>query len=431
MRKWVFGILALAIVVSAVPAVADEDFEFETDGQVRARLDWFDSFNDVDNGGNDNEEAASFWPFRANIGLTGSFNEMFSAYIEFQAYGFFGDDNTGLQGYSGTSGGNVDLYQGYATLNTDRWNFKFGRMEHQIGNELIIGNNSFYNGQVFDGITASSEYDSWGLDLFLFKVTEGPLTTPGDSDDTNLYGIDVDFMLGKAALTPYLLYLKDDSAMKREIGTVGILYNRPNDDNNGWDLNLELAGQFGENGTGMATVDNKGIIFEGWFGWTFGDAGRIHVGALYASGSDDPTENGWISLFEDGHAYNRLGNLDLFNAGLTGTPGRMTNIQDLNVGYTWGPSADSKHQFFAALHQFTRPETVGGADDDLGIEFDVTYSYQIVHNSALQIGAGFLSAGDALGPLADDTMRLWLQVESSWGSAKPWTSIGQEKGWMN
>jgi hypothetical protein len=311
-------------------------------------------------------------------------------------------------------------------------------MEHQIGNELILGNNSFYNGQVFDGIAADADWDSWSLGLFLFKLAEtedfpGGVTS---NDDVNLYGLDFSFALGQSNLTPYYLYLHDgaNGALRKNISTLGILWNRPTVDNDGWDLNLELAGQFGETGTDAATVDQGGILFEGWFGWTFGNAGRLHIGYLYASGDDgsDPTQNdGWNPLFEDGHAYNRLGNLDLFNANLrpTGLSG-MTNVSDLSLGYTWAPGEDSKHSFFAALHQFNLDES-GAADDDLGLEFDVTYSYEIVHNSTLQIGVGYLSAGDALGPLADDTTRLWVQIESSWGKAKPWTSIGQQSGWMN
>jgi hypothetical protein len=413
-----------------------QDFEFETEGQVRARLDWFDSFNDVDSPSVE-EDGTSVWPFRANIGLTGSFNELFSAFIELQATGYFGDDFSGRQSYPGPSSGNVVLYQGYAMLDTDRWDFKFGRMEHQMGNELIIGNDSFYNGQVFDGVTANAEWDSWGLGLFLFKLEERDNLFPqstGSSDDTNFYGADVHFNIGRSSLQPYLVYLRDDrnGAQRMNIQTVGALWKRPTVENKGFDWSAEYAQQFGETGTGGGEVDAKGYIFEGWFGWTIGKIGRFHVGALLASGDDAGVDNdGWVPLFEDDHAYNRLGDLDLFNAVFNppNNTGAGSNIEDINAGWTWDRGDESKHGFFAAVHQFNRPEAVG--DDDLGLEVDLTYAYDIVENSQLQIGAAYLSAGDLLPALTDDIMRFWIQIESSWGGAKPWSTIGQLPGWNN
>ena len=152
--------------------------------------------------------------------------------------------------------------------------------------------------------------------------------------------------------------------------------------------------------------------------WSFGNAGRVHVGYLLASGDDgsDPTEtSAWMPLFEDPHANNRLGNLDLFAS--FGGFGGMTNIADLSLGYNWW--GGERHHALVAIHSFTRPETLGGLSDDIGMELDLEYDYAYARNSKLQIGVSTLFAGDAIKEITggedDNITRIWAQVHLNWG----------------
>lgn len=446
--------LALFAVFCVVPALAeegeveildvtieeDEDKMFHVHGELRTRYEYLSNYTDLldeDNGGTDDD--IEFFPYRARIGVEGNFGHGVSAYVELQAWGQFGDSGTLPSGTDpidqvdrrqGFGGAQVDFYQGYLQLGEiagSDWNVTIGRREHVFGTELMIGNQDFYNGQFFDGARATLDKDSFDLDLFAYKIAEndifftpgGEVITGNEGDDT-FYGATANVDLSLGNIEPYILYLRDGSAFtddRLNLYTIGVNWGRLRsemDGDDGLDWNLELAGQTGERKGGGSEVDVSASIVELWLGYNFG-ANRVHVGYLMASGQD-PNSNdieAFIPLFDDGHAYNRLGNLDLFN-GDNGF-GRMSNVQDINLGYERWING-TKHYIMIAFHWLSLVESAG--EDDLGIETDLVYAYNYSNKVATEFGYSFLTAGDAAdqiaGGSADNVSRFWGQVRLRW-----------------
>ena len=471
MRKFAFGLaLVFAIGLIAVPAMAEDEGKFTSDGDVRLRWEYFGNYQDATD---DNQDSFDAFPYRARLGVEGRFSDRAWGRVDLQAAGWFGDQ-LGANGYPwpGLGGtvasrnvGWVSLYQAFVTVEGGTFDYTVGRKEHAIGNELILGNNDFYNGLTFDGITVNGDFSSWDLNVWYHQLNE----TFSAREDNGLFGVDAGFEFGSFNFHPYAVYSKSfwDGvntgtlpggirpvylAPRHDLWTVGVIFAMPGDEeeHTGIDFSVELAGQMGEtdpdssNPATNSAIDLKGYIFEGWFGFGFGDAGRIHIGTLYASGDDgtglasnSPELTAWVPLFEDPHAMNRLGDLDLFSG--FGLPGQgaadpfgfgMTNIWDVNLGYDWW--GGEKHHAKVAVHYFTRPEMANFGDcdpvtagvqecsDQIGTELDISYDYQYARNSKLEVGVATLFAGDFFtefwGPNNDDNItRLWAQIHLNWG----------------
>ena len=456
--------LALFAVFCVLPALAEEDGEIEilditieaeqdktfvVHGELRTRYEYLSNYIDLldeDNGGADDD--IEFFPYRARIGVEGNFGHGISAYVELQAWGQFGDTGTLPSGTDpigqverrqGFVGNQVDFYQGYLQLDEiagSDWKLTIGRREHTLGTELMIGNPDFYNGRFFDGARASLDKDSFDLDLFAYKISEndiffagpgGVIIDPNEGDDT-FYGASANVDVGLGDIEPYILYLRDGSTgtdLRTNLYTIGINWGRLRsemDGDDGFDWNVELAGQTGElKGGGNPEIDISTSIAELWLGYNFG-ANRVHIGYLLASGQD-PNSNdieSFIPLFDDPHAYNRLGNLDLFgdtNNFVGGGVGRMTNVQDVNLGYERWLNG-TKHYIMIAFHWLTLAETLAGASDEIGLETDLVYAYNYSSKVATEFGYSFLTPGDAadeaVGGSADNIARFWAQIRARW-----------------
>ena len=205
-------------------------------------------------------------------------------------------------------------------------------------------------------------------------------------------------------ITPYILFARD-GLIDNSFYTIGADYGRAATMDTVFDWNLEVAAQFGD----IGTLDAGGSVIEAWWGYGWGDKGhhRVHLGGYLASGDDDASDSdadGFVPLFGDGHAMNRLGDLDFIGA---------SNVTDLNVGYRY-TSDDENHSFNFSVHDFTVTDEMAGADDDLGTEFNINYGFQYSRNTAIEIGVATLSSGDALGTSADDVQRAWAQLKVTW-----------------
>lgn len=453
MRK--FGVLAgLVLVVGLVAAPAgahdEEDMEnvkFHFHGDVLVRSDYFENydFNDAlaadDNFG--------IWPYRVRAGMDVDFQNDVRAMIQFQTAQEFGTSGTNFfpgdprfffaTPTSGTE--DVNLYQGFVELNKiggSNFSARIGRQEHTFGTELLMGDNDFYTGQSFDGGRLMWGWDRFDLNAFYYKIVETnavPVSISGGSNDTNFSGLTVDWVFENwGDFDAYLLWLQA-LAIESSRATYGARWGRmiesSNDvSDNPFDWNIEAAFQSGDTGNPPTETDLSGDLVEGWFGWNWnhdgGGRSRVHIGAVMASG-DDPTtgaENeAFNPLFQDAHAHNRLGNLELISSnGLFSVSPTTTNIDDLNLGYEYW-SSEGRHGLGVAFHWLKLNEEVavpGGTDDDIGQAIDAWYDFKYNDNVAIEIGASTLLPGDlpdripAVAGSADDPLRTWAQVHLRW-----------------
>ncbi|MFQ5669359.1 MAG: alginate export family protein [Acidobacteriota bacterium] len=495
MKKFVYlGGLVLSAGLFAMPAIAangDNDDGVTLHGEFRARYDYisnFVDFQDSATSGDPLDDDIDFIPYRVRIGAKKHFSRNVSSYIELQAQGLFGEDSSPLESPGDPLGqttdlrtsGDVNLYQAYIDLKDigdSVLTLRIGRQEHRLGNELMLGDLDFYNGISFDGVRAWFDWDSFNLGVYYYDISElnirnGSILDGGDADAT-IFGIDGTWELGDTGgeIQPYILYYRDGQSFANDpntpgfgvipsglqVTTIGILFHRPVDsredvDRNAFDYSIEAATQTGTFDTNASDQDLGGFIAEGWggFNWNHGrhSRSRVHIGGLFASGDDDPTDNDigfFVPLFPDNHDYNRLGDLDLFagalapgsfsSSGLStvgiggGLGSGMTNISDINVGYeAW--INDGRHYFMASIHTLNLTDNfIFGTDlngasaglnknDDIGTEFDFKYKYQYNPNVGIEIGIATLSSGDLLDEIsqfntgndADDPMRAWGQI---------------------
>lgn len=469
MRKFAFvAILALVAGVFTAPVVAgDDDGEkkFSIHGEVRTRFEMQDNYDFLDIDGADfTDDSVNFWPYRVRLGVHGAFTKNVHGYVEIQNNGVFGGDVVGaypgandplLQFQrSGLVTSEVQLYQGYVNIKELGGEFylKIGRQEHTVGTELVLGDNDFYNGTFHDGFRLGWDREDWDIDLFYYVnnegsvsvgalVEEGPGDFPSDHGDLYITGITADIggFLENSKITPYILYTRNNmgysappnlllNSANYDVWTFGLNFHRPQREVGGegmLDWNFELAGQTGTWDTPGSETDISTYIFEGWFGFSFdhGDTAksRVYVGAYMGSGTgeDDDDYKTWIPLFQDVHAYNRLGDLDLFNPFATNRAGLLADfygVTDYNIGYN-GEYGRSELLLAFHLLQTTEDVDLGGGvmENAIGTEIDLRYGFNYTKNLTFLGGFATLMSGDLMDQTsptdeAENPMRFYAQA---------------------
>jgi hypothetical protein len=470
MRKFAFvAILALVAGVFVAPAVAaDDDGEkkFSFSGEVRTRFEMQDNYDLLDiDGVPQTDDSFNFWPYRVRLGFHGAFTKNVHGYVEIQNNGVFGGDYVGAYPgpndplaqftRTGLVASETQLYQGFIKIKEigGRSGFlKIGRQEHVVGTELVLGDNDFYNGTFHDGFRAGWDAENWMVDLFYYThnegsasipalVEEGPGGFPSDHGDFYITGATAEFggFLEKAKITPYIIYARNNlgfpappylalTSFNFDVWTFGLNFGRPaptGDDEALIDYNFEIAGQTGTWDTPGTETDISTYISEGWVGFNFehGENSRSRIWAGYYLGSgtaEDDTDYGtWIPLFQDVHAYNRLGDLDLFNPFATNPLGLLTRIYgvtDFNIGYK---GQFGRNSAMLAVHLLQTSEDVqvgpNRFENQIGTEIDLRYGFDYSQHLTFLGGFATLMAGnlaDEFAPANDseNPMRFYVQA---------------------
>lgn len=433
-RTVLFGLLAAALVFVPAPAMAGDDAKVTITGEGHARTEYLNDFDDF------NGNAGRSWDFttyRIRVGLGFEVSDNIEAFAQIQGHGLWGDSEFRASG--DPAGGGVGqapfdndsllLYQAYVDvkdLGDGPVSLRIGRQEHVLGNELHMGDNDFYNGMFYDGVRAMIALDKVDLDVFIYNIEERDITSdfsgvPG-SNDTKLAGVTANFEVAEGhAIEPYILYYVDGSPAgpaSYETYTLGALYMRPADDEHKFDWSVEAAVQQGDVNDpfacpGTTPCDLSSTVFEGWFGYSFGEdnRNRVHVGGLMLGDGNDPVDvEYFMEIAPDTHR--RAGALDLFTSG----PGSsflgfdsFHNLTTYNVGYAF---TGERHGVSATYHDFELTEDFGSPFDALGQEIDVIYDFAFREKVGLQVGvAQFMPDDLFVAPNDDDPMRVWAMVK--------------------
>ena len=446
--------LALAALLAAVftaPAMADNhDKKWELTSDIRTRFEVSENITDLEDedspGDNDN---LSFGTYRAQLRLDASLAKNVMGTVELQAFGVWGEDDTPGRTHGDSIGqvqsdseisdesttNKTEIYQliiSLMDLGGSGIDLHIGRQEHEIGNELHVGNLDYYNGTVYDGARGMWSNDNVSVDAFHYWIEEQDIEAEdfddidinGGDDDVTFCGVNVDinFADNTQSISPYALYLRDgqEGGDRIDLYTIGALWTRSEETAvaNGEliDWSLEAAVQSGDIDPDGADLSLGGMIIEGAIGFNFGEEGdrrhRASLNLLMASGDDDNTDDdldGFFQLAPDTHHDNRLGDLDLFSGGFTEVGSLvsfgdnfegMSNVSNINLRYDY-TGASGNNNFYVALHQFTLAEdqvSPGSSfdDDDIGTEIDVVYEHMYSENVAFEFGASQFSSGDFL-----------------------------------
>jgi len=353
----------------------------------------------------------------------------------------------------------VQLYQAYIEAN-QMWGtplrLRVGRQELSFGSEWLVGTNdtnSFFTGLSFDAIRLDYAADVFNVSAWASKLVEnGNFESDGDGDFYGVYGSCTGIQDG--TLDAYWMWVRDARSLQdthlgwfpewvenwlnvddydvtslhtvglRGAGTIGC-----------FDFELEGAYQFGDAnqvgymfrpfgtfGDDSASYDGNWAV-TGELGYTF-DVNykpRVFLGGAYFSGEDNRGTNfwDWLSPFDRPKAsvsFNRLFSnveysqfLDLF--------GDLSDFWEAKLGVSVMPTENVtvmlKGTYLQSNSEFNVPRYVHlgryrvpilpnwsfwttSGSDDLGIEAELSATYNYTQDLSFKTGWAHLFVGDGL-----------------------------------
>ena len=450
MRKaCVFVTLALcAMAASAVFAQdGDADKRFQVTGDIRMRYERLENYFDFQDSEDDisgSDDAFSFFPYRFRVGVMGVLADNVQAVLDIQNVGSFGHENPNQSFFfppfqnfdgdgnsSGFRSSETSIYQAIVKLNNIGGapiSVSLGRQESAFGTGLILGNEDYYNGTVFDGVHATWSLPSWELAGMYYQIAErndfvNSSFSGFGADDQTLWGFVGSFhpVIGetKTHIDGYVFDMQErlEAVGRPDWWTVGAHWWRTADtkadvEDLPLDWNLELAWQTG-GGTDPITggdFDLGGHIFETSAGWNFASDRhhqRIHAAMIWESGDDDITDSdfdGWNRLFPEMHG--RYGDVDFMSSIAFGPfSGVPSGIWATSLGYSIDCN-DGRHKFYANVFWFKPAEdsirispTETFEVEDFGAEIDASYDFHYSKHVTLNVGVGYFMPEEEFGDL--------------------------------
>jgi hypothetical protein len=463
-------LLALTLVVAlTVPAVAEVE-EITVGGSILVIGELFDSgFTtrgpvalDLDGvvggtfvtvpapaaGFDDDITSQDWYSQRTRVNVDATLSGGVRAFVELQAYDFWGDDfddGTFSEGTNESGNDLVSLYQAFIDMNNIAdypVMVRVGRQELVYGREWLLGNNDMDNGSglSFDAIKVVYAEEDFQIDAWLSKLVDldsGLFPATVEDDDTDFYGIYGSYSgFENMVLDGYGLLVRDGLSG----GDVDYLYTIGARAAGTWDVmgalpglldyNVELAYQFGDT--------NAGGDYEAWAlnlmaGYTFTDVQwtpRLEAEYAYFSGDDDVTDSdteAFSRLFSDVQ-YGAIGlggaldaaatNLHIIRIGGSAVPvEKLTVSADFYIFMLAEDDADGLALTFGNPQvgdNIAGPLFAAGDDDDAGMELDLAASYQYTEDLNLTVGWSHFFVGDAVeNAYGNDDDMDYLYVEAT------------------
>lgn len=391
-------------------------------------------------------ELDGYWTdARVRTGFKYDFAKDVSAFAEFQSHWGFGDGSStsgggpsnpfagGFGAGSGETTTDVDLYQGYAEVRNcfgqPGLQYRVGRQEIKLGNQLQFGNADWYSGWSFDAMRVTYENDDVALNAFAFKGASGDAdfnqfhSVASAHDDDEVYGLYATIKgVKNLTIDGYWFYVNGHGGSTSGLGGSGSSFGSLGNSvgggglaggatayfhtlgarlagkiegvADGLDYNVEAAYQTGDvNGAGAIT-DVSGLMLEGELGITF-DAKhlfRLYTRWLYTEGAHGD-ESGYVLLYPNRHGQGdflaRYGTLDILP---------MSNVITPQVGLTYAPNSDWILGTQAVFATADANGVLGGpaGDDDYGWEADLWALHKVSDNFTV-VGALILLFPDTEG----------------------------------
>jgi hypothetical protein len=233
--------------------------------------------------------------------------------------------------------GPMDLQQGFVKLGGTKElpvSLKVGRQELAYGDERLVGPSDWDNiTRTFDAAKLRYEQDSFWIDAFTGRVVipqDNQFNQPNWDDWFSGLYASTRALVPKTEVQLYFLADNASAGSPADIGT-GVKGNSPRDiytigarfqtlagQLNGWDLNGEFAGQFGDfeypAGTPGGVVNGQRLNqrayathLEGGYTFTQTDLKpRLALGFDYGSGDDNPsdhTHGTFVNLYPTNHKF--------------------------------------------------------------------------------------------------------------------------------
>lgn len=398
----------------------------------------------------------TFLEQRTRLGVRALFTEEVSAFIELEAYDFWGA-NFRSNYLTGTDArlvgaGDLEVYQAYVEAK-EMWgtplSLRVGRQELAFGDQWLVGPKDFgpsFTGRSFDALRLTYAVDKFSVDAFWSKLAERSAVE--QDGDTDFYGIYASYKaFEELTLDAFWFFIRDASDLEdtrtvawynwlekrfglddyhaTELHTIGL---RAAGACNGFDYYANAAYQFGDVphvGFGFKPLlygddDAEASIWAGkiGLGYTFDVKWqpRIHIDYNYYGGEDnrDITYLQWqnpFKLAESSVSFNRLFSNQMYN-GFFDLNNNLSNVHIYQAGVMAHPTPQIDVMlelgYFVADEAFDRPRTVFGraipffsfwteeSDDDLGLVSDIVAIYHYSEDLMFLLHWSHLFAGDGL-----------------------------------
>jgi hypothetical protein len=264
MRKSLMIVLTAALVLAAVPAMAELQ-NVQVGGEIRIRANYYTNYTfDIAGQGvaqtpptlagtqiiwpnfflprraigsgpfngagitsafawdDRNSNTLSFIEQRTRLNVKADFTNEVSAFIELDSYDIWGEDFrsdyiTGLDNRAAT-GDDVEIYQAYIEAN-EMFGFplrlRIGRQELSFGSEWLVGVNdtaAFYQGLSFDGIRLTYATDVFSVDAFAATLFESGINE--QDGDVWMYGVYGSYLgLEDITIDAYWIMVRDGRSL--------------------------------------------------------------------------------------------------------------------------------------------------------------------------------------------------------------------------
>ena len=390
----ILSLAALMVVAFTLPASA---LESTFSGYHRTRAYSQQNFNGLNDSSNDLSRVDQ----RSRIGYRATLNDNLTFIANFEFNSTWG-------GANGTIGSKSNSF----LVRHARVEFNAGPMKFALGQQGYV----FGRGFVFDdsalGATASFK---WGEHLIPFawlKNNEGGLdNNAADEDQLALYPI---FNLGEAfTLNPFLIYVYSDDGGGASLGFgqntvfsrdclclywLGVNVDASLGAFNLWATAVYLGGDIDQ--AAASDIDAKAYAFGVGGNVPLGPA-SLHGQFFYWSGDDNAGDNDAEAFFgSGGESYywaEIMGNGIFDSQTGPGSNAGSTNLWAANIGATIQPM--EKLSLTGDLWYAGLVENNLNGDDELGFEFDIKATYQLVEGLNMDIVGAYLFADDAaVGP---------------------------------
>jgi hypothetical protein len=331
------------------------------------------------------------------------------------------------------SNGPFDLHQGYARLGGNKdvpVSLKVGRQELSYGDERLIGAFDWDNiGRSFDAAKVRYEQRDFWVDAFTGRVV---LPNDNEFDQSNWDDWFSGVYASSRSLVPktelQLYFLADNASANspnhkttygkgnspRDVYTIGTRFQTMPGQLKGWDLNGELAGQFGDFEYAAATpgvvngqrLEHRAFAthIEGGYALAQVDfKPRLALGFDYASGDGNPNDkehNTFVNLYPTNHKF--YGAMDFLSWQNLLDPyfkASIAPLKGLTVALTYNAFwLATTSDFFYQVNAL--PRTTGGYGihaqngSFAGQEVDLVATYQPTAYLQVQGGFGHYFTGD-------------------------------------
>jgi len=297
----------------------------------------------------------------------------------------------------------IEVKNSYADFNLGDFNFKVGTQFVKLARGFIVGND-------VSGLVGTYKAGGFNLPFYWIKGYEGGVGNNTNDYDVDFYAIAPSFKAGSFKLQPYVAYYTSDdySVFARNLAgckDLDVYY-----------LGADLDGKVGPaslwvtfiyesgNATDNATLteyDLKGYLAAAGATMKFG-SGDIHGQFFTATGDDNDADTKMEQYFVtsgapgmESYTWAEIMGEGIIDTGVSAnSPGRgVTNITAVNIGISFNPT--KKLKVALDVWQASLAEKDANGEDELGIEVDLIFTYQLLKNLNLDLVGAMLMTGDA------------------------------------